>query len=174
MREPTTRIARSLGRYFAGLRTTQRVLWCYLIWYVYVLAHYFDPSPALWLSSMGISGIVGTALYLSTARAGQTLLHLERWQIVRLYLMPFCVSSFAALIKGHGFVLVFHPSLRDNLLAASLCAFFIFGTGARARTVTALGERRITPAGDHAGDEGPSPNGRRRTGRVRLGLDLDG
>jgi hypothetical protein len=154
VREPATRIARSLGRYLAGLRTAQRVLWCYLIWYLYVLARYFDPSPALWLSSLGISGIVGTALYISTARAGQTRVHLERWQIVRLYLMPFCVSSFAALIKGRGFVLVFHPSLPDNLLAASLCALFVFGTGALARTVTALGERRITPAGDHAGDEG--------------------
>jgi len=115
-------------RYFAEMRAAQRVLWCYLVWYLVVLVRYFDPSPTLWLSSLGISGIVGTALYLSTARAGHTRVRLERWQIARLYLMPLCVSSFAALIKGHGFILVFHPSLRDNLLAASLCALFVGGT----------------------------------------------
>ena len=43
----------------------------------------------------------------------------------RLFLMPFCVSSFAALIKGHGFVLVFHPSWRDNLIAIAACALFV-------------------------------------------------
>ena len=43
----------------------------------------------------------------------------------RLYLMPFCVSSFAALIKGRGFVLVFHPSIHDNLIALALIATFV-------------------------------------------------
>jgi len=134
--EAATRLARTLGRYFAGLGPARRVLWCYLIWYLYVLARCFDPSPLLWLSSLGISLIVGTALYLSTARSGQRRVSLDRWQITRLYLMPFCVSSFAALIKGRGFILVFHPSLRDNVLAASLCAAFVIGTVALARTVT--------------------------------------
>lgn len=123
-----TRLARALQRYFGGLRVAQRVLWCYLIWYLYALGQHFDPSPSLWLSSLGISAIVGTALYLSTARAGQARVRLERWQIARLYLMPFCVSSFAALIKGRGFVLIFHPSWRDNLVAGSLCALFVVGT----------------------------------------------
>ena len=112
-------------RYFARLRASQRVLWCYLIWYLYALVRYFDASAALWLSSLGISAIIGTALYLSTARAGRVPVRLDRWQIARFYLMPFCVSSFAALIKGHGFVLVFHPSLRDNVIAAGACALFI-------------------------------------------------
>ena len=86
---------------------------------------YFDASATLWLSSLGISIIVGTALYLSTALAGQARVTLGRWQVARLFAMPFCVSSFAALIKGHGFVLVFHPRARDNLLAALACATFI-------------------------------------------------
>lgn len=133
MFEPAPRLARALGRYFAGLRTAQRVLWSYLLWYLYVLARYFDPSASLWLSSLGISAIVGTALYLSTVRAGRTRVRLERWQIARLYVMPFCVSSFAALIKGRGFILIFHPSLHDNLAAASLCALFVFGTLALGR-----------------------------------------
>jgi hypothetical protein len=116
------------------MRAAQRILWCYLIWYLAVLVRYFDGSPTLWASSLGISGIIGTALFLSTTRTGRTRVKLERWQIARLYLMPFCVSSFAALIKGHGFVLVFHPRLRDNLLAAAACATFL--------GVTALLRRR--------------------------------
>jgi hypothetical protein len=122
-------------RYLAQMRAPQRVLWSYLIWYLVVLVRYFDASPALWLSSLGISAIVGTALYLSTARAGQRQVRLERWQIARLYIMPFAVSSFAALIKGRGFVLIFHPSLRDNALAASACALFVGGTLALRRAV---------------------------------------
>jgi hypothetical protein len=103
------------------------VLWCYLIWYLYTLARYFDPSPRLWLSSLGISGIIGLALYLSTALSGKVKLSLDRWQIFRLFLMPFCVSSFAALIKGRGFVLVFHPELLDNALGLGACAIFVSG-----------------------------------------------
>ena len=117
-----------LLRYFGGLRPSQRVLWCYLLWYLFVAIRSFEAGPKLWLSSLGISAIIGTALYLSTARAGRTRVSLERWQIARLYLMPFCVSSFAALIKGRGFILVFHPSARDNLLAASACALFVAGS----------------------------------------------
>jgi len=85
-------------------------------------------NPALWFSSLGISAIVGAALYVSTARAGHTRVRLERWQLARFFLMPFCVSSFAALIKGHGFILVFHPSWRDNVLAASACTLFVVTT----------------------------------------------
>lgn len=119
---------RRMLRYLAELRPVQKALWCYLVWYLFVLVRYFDPNPGLWGSSLGISAIVGSALYLSTARAGRVPVRLERWQIARLYLMPFCVSSFAALIKGRGFILVFHPSISDNLLAASACALFIMGT----------------------------------------------
>jgi hypothetical protein len=112
-------------RYLARLTPPRLVLWCYLIWWVFVAVRYFDPSPQLWLSSAGISAIIGTGLYLSTAYGGRSRTRLEPWQIARLYIMPFCVSSFAALIKGRGFVLVFHPSLADNLVAAMSCGAFV-------------------------------------------------
>jgi len=114
-----------LLRYLATLTLPRQVLWCYLIWWGFVFARYFEPSPALWLSSLGISAIIGTGLYLSTAYGGRARTSLEPWQIARLYMMPFCVSSFAALIKGHGFVLVFHPSLAANLEALGGCATFV-------------------------------------------------
>lgn len=108
--------------YLRGLTTPRLVLWCYLVWYLVVLVRYFDGSPALWINSLGISAIIGTALYLSTAYGGRTPTRLERWQVFRLYLMPLCVSSFAALIKDRGFVLVFHPDLTGNALGLSLIA----------------------------------------------------
>jgi len=114
-----------LLRYLAALTVPRQVLWCYLIWWGFVFVRYFEPSAELWLSSLGISAIIGTGLYLSTAYGGRVRTRLEPWQIARLYMMPFCVSSFAALIKGRGFVLVFHPSLGANLEALGGCATFV-------------------------------------------------
>lgn len=112
-------------RYWAQLTLPKIVLWCYLVWWLFIVSRHFDPSPRLWLSSLGLSAIIGTALYLSTAYAGKAKTTLDRWQIFRLYLMPFCVSSFAALIKDRGFVLVFEPSLGANLVSAGWCAVFV-------------------------------------------------
>jgi hypothetical protein len=39
-------------------------------------------------------------------------------------LTPFCVSSFAALVKGRGFVLIFSPDWREMAVAAGLCVLF--------------------------------------------------
>lgn len=110
--------------YLRELSPQMTILWCYLIWYLVVLVRWFDSSPMLWLNSAGISLIIGFALYLSTTQAGKTRTRLNRWQVLRLFLMPLCVSSFAALIKDRGFVLIFHPRLSDNLLALGLIAAF--------------------------------------------------
>jgi hypothetical protein len=112
---------KSLARYFANLTTGRLILWCYLIWYLVVLAHYFDPSPRIWLTSLGLSAIIGTALYISSTANGNKL---ECWQIIRLYLMPFFVSSFSALVKGRGFILVFSPEPKEIGLSVGLCAVF--------------------------------------------------
>jgi hypothetical protein len=113
-----------LVRYLAELSRPKLVLWCYLIWYGFVVARYFDASPTLWLSSVGIASIIGTGLYLSTAHGGRTRTQLDPWQIARLYMMPFCVSSFAALIKGHHFILVFDPNPYADAAAATACLAF--------------------------------------------------
>jgi hypothetical protein len=125
-----------LIRYLAALTMPRLVLWCYLIWYGFVLVRYFDPSLRLWLSSLGISAIIGSGLYLSTAHGGRTRTALEPWQIARLYMMPFCVSSFAALIKGRGFLLVFDPSWAADASAIAGCSAFVG---------TALLARRLAP-----------------------------
>jgi hypothetical protein len=115
----------NLRRYLATLSTGRLILWCYFLWYAVVLVKYFDPSARLWLTSLGLSVIIGFALYLSTAGSGTTKVRLDRWQLFRLFLMPFCVSSFAALVKGKNFVLIFSPHPRENLLAAALCVVLV-------------------------------------------------
>ena len=98
---------KSLVNYFRNLTTGRLILWCYLIWYLVVLVRYFDASPRIWLTSLGLSGIIGTALFISSTAHGNTL---RPWQIARLYLIPFFVSSFSALVKNRGFILVFSPN----------------------------------------------------------------
>ena len=112
--------------YFATLTTGRIVLWCYAIWYIANVALHFDPRPRLWLTSLGLAAIIGAALILSTrtARGGAAQ---DGWTIFRLFLMPFCVSSFAALVKDAGYVLIFPPSLRENAIGGgAIAAFLVF------------------------------------------------
>jgi len=70
--------------------------------------------------------IIGIALVISTRSSSKGRTELDRWQIFRLFLMPFCVSSFSALVKEAGYVLVFPPTLKENLAGLALiCAFVI-------------------------------------------------
>ena len=120
---------RMLVRYVATLNKGRLILWCYFIWYMVVLVRYFDPNPRLWLTSLGLALIIGVALYISTTSAGGTKVRLESWQTFRLFLMPFCVSSFAALVKSRGFILIFSPNPNEIIIAVALCALlcgFVF------------------------------------------------
>src|SRR5204863_54556 len=83
-------------KYFAKLTGGKITLWCYLIWYVFFAARYFDPSRNLWLTSLGLSGIIGIALILSTTGATSRL---DRWQLFRQFLTPFCASTLVELVK---------------------------------------------------------------------------
>jgi hypothetical protein len=115
----------ALRRYLANLSTGRTILWCYAIWYVVSVWNHFDPKPRLWLTSTGLSAIIGLALLLSTASANSARAKLDPWVVFRLFLMPFCVSSFAALVKDTGYVLIFPPTLRENLIGAGCIAAFL-------------------------------------------------
>lgn len=115
------RATQSVAQYLAHLDVPRTILWCYLLWYLVVVMRYFDPSPALWASSVGLSAVIGLALLLNAGWPSRPGVRLDRWQKLRFFLMPFCVSSFAALVKGHGFVLVFSPDPADLALALSGC-----------------------------------------------------
>ena len=107
-------------RYFALVRPGRLVLWCYLIWYFVTLYYHFDASPTLWINSVGISVVIGTALMLSVSR-----MRADYWQTFRLYWMPFAVSSFAALIKNQNYFIIFSPHRREIMSALGCCVLFL-------------------------------------------------
>lgn len=93
-----------------------------MVWYFATVIHHFDATPSIWLNALGISAIIGVALYLSVREPGKP--PPDRWTTLRLFIMPFCVSSFSQLIKGQGFLLVFPPGARE--FASSLAAVAVF------------------------------------------------
>jgi hypothetical protein len=119
-------------KYLSELTPGKTALWCYLIWYLVTVVTHFDASPGLWLSSLGISAIVGFGLLLSV----QIELSVEsnRWQTFRLFLMPFCVSSFSALIKGQGYILILPSRPLELGMSFLLCAVFVLFVLALRRT----------------------------------------
>src|SRR3954469_6643700 len=96
--KPRRGSATRLLDYFANLSIGRLFLWCYFIWYLVVLVRYFDPSPHLWLTALGMGVIVGSAPVVNTALAGRVRNRVEFWQAFRFFLTPFCVASFSALV----------------------------------------------------------------------------
>jgi hypothetical protein len=113
-----------LFSYLAALTAGRIILWCYAIWYLLNVVNHFEARLSLWLTSVGLSAIIGTALLISTRSSTRGTTQLDRWQIFRLYLMPFCVSSFAALVKDAGYILIFPPNLRENVVGLALISAF--------------------------------------------------
>lgn len=112
-----------LVRHFARLPAGQVILWCFLIWYLVMIVLHFEASPRLWLNGMGMSMIIGTVLRLSVPHDGSAAR--EFWRVFRLYAIPFCVSSFSALVRDDGFYAIVSPVLRDNLVGATGCLLFL-------------------------------------------------
>lgn len=111
--------------YLAKLSNSMKILWCYLIWYVYFALKYFISNHDLWVRSLGIALLVGFALNINAFCSIKGILRAEKAQVFRFFAIPFCVSSFPVLISGKGFFVFFSPSMKENLSALSLCAFFM-------------------------------------------------
>jgi hypothetical protein len=112
-----------LIQYLRDMKIGKVVLWCYLIWYVVIVYFYFDPSPKTWINALGISAVIGTGLVLSISSNNSD--RIDYWQTFRLYLMPFCVSSFSASIKDRGFIVFVSPKITETLVAISCCVVFL-------------------------------------------------
>lgn len=114
---------RGLIQYLYKIKWDKAILWCYLIWYIVIIYFYFDPSLKIWINAIGISAVIGTALLLSVSsnKIGER----DNWQTFRLYLMPFCVSSFSALIKGQGFIVFISPKIKETLVSVLCCVLFL-------------------------------------------------
>ena len=128
--------------YLSELTPGKTALWCYLIWYLVTVVTHFDSSPGLWLTSLGIAVVIGIALRLSVQQSPGVAS--SRWQTFRLFLMPFCVSSFSALIKGQGYYLVLPSQPRELGLSVSLCALFVLLVLGLKRTQRSVHTRTAT------------------------------
>ena len=113
-----------LVHYIASLPASRLVLWSFVIWWAVMASYYFTPDLRLWTTSLGIGVIVGFALMLSTGPISLDRFRNRFWESVRLFVCPFMVSSFSALVAGNSFVLVFSPSLRENTIAVTAIAVF--------------------------------------------------
>ncbi|MCX5933740.1 MAG: hypothetical protein NTU99_02965, partial [Pseudanabaena sp. LacPavin_0818_WC45_MAG_42_6] len=115
-------IMKWLMKYFRDIKLNKLILWCYLIWYLVIIIFYFDPTPKIWINAIGISVVIGTALVLSVSASDSKV---DYWQTFRLYLMPFCVSSFSSLIKDQGFIVIISPKPQETILAILSCGIFL-------------------------------------------------
>jgi len=133
-----------LLQYFCNIKLDKLILWCYLIWYLVVVYFYFDPTLKIWLNSLGISVVIGTALILSvsSSNTSSNISNVDYWQIFRLYLMPFCVSSFSSLIKDRGFFVFISPNPQETILAIIFCAVFLLFVGAIKLTHRAISQEK--------------------------------
>ena len=140
--------ARAFVGYLSRLTFARAVLWCYLLWYLVIATRHFDGTPRLWLTSLGLSLIVGLALLLNAgwspaarSESSETPAPapLDRWQTIRFFLMPFCVSSFSALVKGKGFLLIFSPHPPDLAAGIGICTGFLLAVAAARRVAPKFG-----------------------------------
>ena len=116
-----------LMKYFQDIKLNKLILWCYLIWYLVIIIFYFEPTLKIWINAIGISVVIGTALVLSVSASDSKV---DYWQTFRLYLMPFCVSSFSSLIKDQGFIVIISPKPQETILAILSCVIFLLIIGA--------------------------------------------
>ena len=112
----------SILLYFKNIGYQKIILWCYLIWYLSIITIYFEPSFKLWTSSIGISFIIGLALLMAVNQQG---VKQDIWIKLRLFLFPFCVSSYSATIKDHDFILLFPSNFYHLKIALLSCTFFL-------------------------------------------------
>lgn len=114
-----------LLRYFAALEPSRMILWSFVIWWLAMTSYYFRWEPRLWATSLGIGVIVGFALMLSTGPVSRQRFRERFWESIRLFVCPFLVSSFSALVAGKGFILVFSPLWFENTIALAGIALFL-------------------------------------------------
>jgi hypothetical protein len=67
--------------------------------------------------------VIGIALMLSVSNPLGS--KPDNWQTFRLFMMPFCVSSFSSLIKGKGYIFVIPPNTSEQIISVGACLSFI-------------------------------------------------
>ena len=101
------------------------ILAFYLTWYLYVVFLHFDSHVMLWVNALIISGIVGIALNASVT----TVTSLK--SRVRLFIIPFAVSSYTSITRENDFFLIFPKDVTEvsigvGLSLAVFTGYFLF------------------------------------------------
>lgn len=120
-------------RYLARLEARRVLLWSALIWYAVTMARHATANPDIWLGAAGVAGVVGVILAANAIPPGGTWRALGFWPAARFFLIPFCVSSFSAVMREVGFVVIFPRNVADNLAAGGAVAAFLLLCGAARR-----------------------------------------
>lgn len=104
-----------------ALTRTPYVLLCSsFVWYLYIVVTFASCcSSLMWVNALVMSLLVGSVLVSSSYLASGKTRFVEfasrsKWGILRLYLIPFCVSSYSAVAFTQGFIGAFpveHPVL---------------------------------------------------------------
>lgn len=119
------RLTVKLIRYLALLDNRRLLLWSAFIWYVVIMARHATASSAVWLNSAGIAAVISVILAANAIPPGRKWRDLGFWPLARFFLIPFCVSSFSAVMHKAGLVLIFPRDLTDNLVAGRTVALFL-------------------------------------------------
>ncbi len=125
--------------YLARLDNRRLLLWSAFLWYVAIMARHATASPVLWLNSAGIAAVIGVILAANAIPPGRKWRELGFWPLARFFLIPFCVSSFSAVMNRVGLVLIFPHNVADNLVAAGTVALFLLVFAAARRWGRAAG-----------------------------------
>lgn len=117
--------AAMLIRYLASLDPRRALLWCGFIWYAVLMGRHAPFMPGPWVNAAGIALVVGLVLTANAIPAGGTWRQLDRWSLLRFFVIPFCVSSFSSTMRDAGLVVIFPRNLADNSFAVAGVARFI-------------------------------------------------
>lgn len=115
----------TLISYLARLDNRRLLLWSAFLWYVAIMARHATSSPAVWLNSAGIAAVISVILAANAIPVGRNWQDLGFWPLARFFLIPFCVSSFSAVMNKAELVLIFPRNLADNLVAAGAVVLFL-------------------------------------------------
>jgi hypothetical protein len=72
--------------YLSRLSNGMKILWCYLIWYLYFGFKYFESDLELRCRSLGIALLVGLALNINSFCSFKAIINASsKWQILRFF-----------------------------------------------------------------------------------------
>ena len=93
------------------LQVPQILLLSFFIWYLFIVIS-FSSNYLVWVNAIVMAFFVGNILCLNAYMATKKEKYFEflsenRWIVVRLFLIPFCVSSYSGVAFSHGFIAAF-------------------------------------------------------------------